>query len=316
MKNKLFVSWCSGTNFGDELNRYIWLKYLNKDEIVLAAPQNTQIIGCGSIFEELIGHSRKTKILPELKVVSTGMDFHRNIDYTKCYTFLRKLKIYALRGKKTAEMVSILTGKEIDLKEIVLADIGLLADDLLYEQRTHKTYELGIVPHYMEKDDFRFHKLSELIPGSTILDVDEDPIIFVNKMAKCKRIASSALHPLIAADSLHIPNIWIRASQEVTSIEKYEDYYSSFDIKKDYIIINILLNSCDILGLIDRNTQVPEKKINEKKRELVNMLEGKLKSDIEKEEKSLCWKCHSLFLYESEKYRHFVDRTCKRTGGG
>ena len=307
-KDKLLVYWCAGTNFGDELNRYIWLKGINKQEVVLTAFKNAEIVGCGSILEDLIvedhkkSFSLRLKMLPQLKIISTGMDFHRNIDYSQKFSFKRKCKIYALRGKKSAEMIAKLTKEKINLNEVVLADGGLLADKLITDsnRNAEKEFELGIVPHYMEKQDLRFFKLAELVPGSILLDVDKNPIEFINKMARCKRIASSALHPLIAADALHIPNIWIRASQKVTSIEKYEDYYSAFGMEKNYITIDSLLENKLYTGkkcltLIDNSMQVPSEKINQKKEQLMKILEM-VENDIKKDEKSLFWKIHFLLL--------------------
>lgn len=310
INSKLLVYWCAGTNFGDELNRYIWSDFFHKEEVLLTAFKNAQIVGCGSILEDLIVEEDKKKdvlrfkMLPELKILSTGMDFHKDIDYSKKYSFRRKTRIYALRGKKTAEMISKLTGERLNFDEIVLADGGLLANMLVSKENrnTSREFELGIVPHYMEKGDLRFYKLAELVPNSVILDVDEDPIVFVNKMVKCKRIASSALHPLIAADALHIPNIWIRASQKVTSIEKYEDYYSAFDIKKDYISIDKISDSWIKRGGFNNSIQVPMEKVNHKQSQLMEVLE-KVHEEIRRDENSLGWRIHCTLLEIHNLYR-------------
>ena len=51
-------------------------------------------------------------------------------------------------------------------------------------------------------------------------------------MAQCKCIISSAMHGLIAADSLGIPNVRMILSDKITGGNyKYDDYYSAFGIK-------------------------------------------------------------------------------------
>jgi hypothetical protein len=40
------------------------------------------------------------------------------------------------------------------------------------------------------------------------------------------------MHPLIAADSLGIPNLWVRISEKTTSRFKFYDYYSAFGMVK------------------------------------------------------------------------------------
>ena len=58
------------------------------------------------------------------------------------------------------------------------------------------------------------------------------------------------MHPLIAADSLNIPNIYARISETTTSRFKYKDYYSIFNL--------------DIEPFDIRNNVINEKIIKEK----------------------------------------------------
>ena len=59
-----------------------------------------------------------------------------------------------------------------------------------------------------------------------------DPIKTLNKINVCETILSSTLNGLIAADSLNIPNQWIRVSDGVIGGDfKFNDYYSVFDLK-------------------------------------------------------------------------------------
>lgn len=56
-------------------------------------------------------------------------------------------------------------------------------------------------------------------------------------MHACKYIISSSLHGLICADSICIPNRWIKLSELLGSDFKFHDYYSVFDITPEFQIM-------------------------------------------------------------------------------
>lgn len=82
--------------------------------------------------------------------------------------------------------------------------------------------------------------MNDDIPNSKIIDVRQAPLDTLQQIASCDFIVSTAMHGLIAADSLGIPNKWIEVSDKVEGNGyKFKDYYSVF---KEYSQTSYRLN--------------------------------------------------------------------------
>ena len=91
----------------------------------------------------------------------------------------------------------------------------------------------------------------------------------------CETIASSSLHGLIAADSFHIPNLWIKLSNRIIGNDfKYHDYYSSYGLEQSFVDLtqnNINLISKNFItdkykidsDLIEKNKQSIKNHLNQ-----------------------------------------------------
>lgn len=131
-------------------------------------------------------------------------------------------KIYAVRGPKTREK---LLKSGIDCPEIY-GDPALLLPKI-YNPKIEKKYELGVIPHYIDKNN----KFLEIFNNSNIRIIDIqviDPRTFIDELLSCKKIASSSLHGLITADAYQIPSMWIEFSDKVVGNGfKFYDYFLS-----------------------------------------------------------------------------------------
>lgn len=189
-------------------------------------------------------------------------------------TFIRPLEVYAVRGFKTKERLERIF--QTNLTGIALGDPGLLASTLINIDKTPKKYEVGIIPHYIEKNLDSFKTLQKGIPNSVLLDVQKPPLETLKAMAECKTILSSAMHGLIISDGLGIPNLRIKASKRLAEETnwKFEDYYSiygitpySFDIRQG---LGEILHFADFMPLfIQEHYKIPQAKINRIKKELI-----------------------------------------------
>ena len=197
-----------------------------------------------------------------LLIMSSGFGweneyYQKRIRYFKSLILLKKIQIISLRGKLTLNKIENLLKRTV--KNPVLGDLGLLASHLLTET-SDKIYSLGISPHYADMENPVFKKIQQQNPNSIILDTRTDPIQYLQELSKCRALISTGLHPLIAADSLGIPNMWGRISEKTTSRYKFLDYYSIYDlnpkpvnlsemgnineevIRKNYKLDNVLVN--------------------------------------------------------------------------
>jgi hypothetical protein len=212
-------------NFGDAINPILVERLLGV-KCCKGSKLGADIIGIGSILTAFTRSELKYKIKNLFSTPSTvwTSGFINEVDYKE--EFRKNISFAALRGKVSKERVERITGKTLD---IPLGDGGLLFSKLLDKQPTKK-YSLGIVPHKVDKDNPLIKKLHEENPNRVIIDVRQPPLETLEQIASCDFVISTAMHGLIASDSLGIPNKWIEVSDKVIGNGyKFKDYYSVFE---------------------------------------------------------------------------------------
>ena len=170
---------------------------------------------------------------------------------------IRKMHIFALRGYLSYNKFRNLNGVTLS-KQVAIGDPGLLCCELLDFDKIEKKYDLGIIPHHYDKGSIFLKNIK--VRNSKILDIQEHPLKFLHNLAECRSVISSALHGLIAADSLGIPNLRMICSNKIHGGDwKYDDYYSAFDVKthKRIILSKQNFTEKDLTTL----TSMPRKKI-------------------------------------------------------
>jgi pyruvyltransferase len=113
-----------------------------------------------------------------------------------------------------------------------------------------KTIELGIIPHFVDKENDAILRLEK--EGVKIIDIFAGETEFLDQVNRCEHVVSSSLHGLIVADAYGIPSKWIKISDKVFGDDfKYSDYYKSLEVfgEKPFIVENSvtasdLINSC------------------------------------------------------------------------
>ncbi len=284
MKRQIPLYFCDMSNFGDALNKYIISHYIST-EVKFSKLKNAELIGIGSILDNcllkrrhFLFHKIKAYFSPlkTISVFSSGFgfeesDLQHNKSKKRPYILKYKLNCYALRGKLSLNQLMRL--QDVN-KDVVLGDGGLLASELVDKSSIACKYDLGIVPHYADAKNEIFAEVQKKIPNSTILDARKDPILFLKDLCECEAIISTAMHPLIAADSLCIPNLWVRISEKTTSRYKFHDYYSVFDLKKEPTCLKEFKRniSADTVSEIISSYNVSPKKVEQIQNDLKTAL--------------------------------------------
>ncbi|NIV12550.1 MAG: polysaccharide pyruvyl transferase family protein [Aliifodinibius sp.] len=203
----------SKKNWGDQLSPVI-CQMLSGREVVYAKPSKCDLVAIGSIL------SRVKEGLFTRPIHVWGTGFIEPVPRHKTRHI-----IHALRGKKSAELFI-----NVDIK--TFGDPGLLCDKLLPNYKDiPKVFELGIIPHYKDRQLRDLHDFVKNNPGTAVIDVFSDTVPFLEKLSSSRIILSSSLHGLIAADSLKIPNAWLKLSDNIVGEDfKFHDYYSIFNI--------------------------------------------------------------------------------------
>lgn len=228
--NKLKVFYfVADYNFGDMLN--VWLlKELFDIDVIWTPVEKCRCLCVGSLLHNLPRPklSFRKKIYkffaPAISVWGTGFINRSPKSYK---TLVRKVKVYAVRGTITRDRLR--DYKNVKFKHWVLGDPGLLANRLIDVNKVEKKYKLGIVPHYVDKDNVLLKNIQ--VDNSIVIDIQQEPSVVLEQIAQCENIISSAMHGLIVADSLGIPNVRMVVSGNLYGGDyKFHDYYSVFNM--------------------------------------------------------------------------------------
>lgn len=288
--------WCNIDNFGDALNKYIFSE-LAKIEVENSRLSSAEIIGIGSLLDNCLAdkYTILRKHLTKI-IFSSGFGFEEggffhNKDIIQPEKLTYNVKCYALRGKLTRERIEKLSGNKTD---VVLGDAGLLCSYLIDKNKIRVKYDLGIVPHFADKENPVFQRILKDIPNSVILDPCIDVKEFLKKLCECKCVISTAMHPLIACDALRIPNKWIRISEKTTSRYKFADYYSVFDIFPEPIDLNKIKITSKNLSEIMQSYNITDEMVFDTQRKLLSAL-----NELAKDVKSSLWKygLYKIYFY-------------------
>ena len=202
----------------------------------LDAYQTADLACVGSILDQLLTNS---KVLKGHETMQNEWDATKPIhiwgpglmhqyEHVNQET-IRPFIIHALRGEKTRKRLEEILEKNISC---VLADPGLLSP--LIVEPNNKKYSIGIVPHYIDKNEEIFKKMLEHYPNSKFIDVQNEPETVLKEISECENIISTGLHGLIIADSYGIPNCWCEISDKILGNRfKFHDYFSSFGTDRE-----------------------------------------------------------------------------------
>lgn len=257
MKNSLyFVS--NSSNFGDAINPFIFNKVLGLN-VSHASEYNSNIFGIGSILQKAYIYNKNNKFLRNIwrnkkKYLNYFYNNNTNLfvfgsgfidDFSGNLIKYKKIKYLAIRGKKSLSIVESLHGK-LNYNPVT-GDPGLLVEKLIQKPKKKK-YEIGFIPHYIDQNTLST-KLILKDRKIKYINICDEPLTVLNQIAECETIISSALHGLIAADSLGIPNKWIKLSDKLMGNDfKFNDYYSVFNLS-----LSPLNLSCIDNFIIDKN---------------------------------------------------------------
>lgn len=228
---KLNVYYALVDNMGDKLNPYI-LHRLFGLEIRRVTPLTCELSGIGSGLGQFtfsdkpwlaMGEWFAGRRFPETCIWGTG--FIRSGHERPFYR--SKMHFNAVRGELSKKKAEKLIGACINP---MLGDGGILAEKA-FGIRPSVKYSLGVAAHYKEQNHPIFKHILDATPGALWIDMRGEPETVIRDIASCEAVISSSLHALIVADSFHIPNLHIHASDAMLGDGfKFKDYYSAYSL--------------------------------------------------------------------------------------
>lgn len=199
-------------NWGDALNRVLVRHISGKKPVTAEDVYGLHDRTVYSVIGSILGNSD----IANLEVWGSGF-------ISPDRTFLTPPKnIHAVRGPLTRQLVL----KQGLSCPDVYGDPALLYPRY-YSPSVEKQYDLGIVAHYMDRGNPWLDRAASEA-NALIIDVFSGVQEFVDQLCKCRLIASSSLHGVIAADAYGIPFVWISLSKRVIGDGfKFRDYFLS-----------------------------------------------------------------------------------------
>ncbi|MBW2630769.1 MAG: polysaccharide pyruvyl transferase family protein [Deltaproteobacteria bacterium] len=204
---KIRVLWCISDNFGDKLNPYLIEKISGK---------KVKWTRKGSLWKKFLVIGSILNWC-DARSIAWGPGVAYKNDYVH-----PKAKILAVRGPVSRE-VALRSGNSCP---DVFGDPAMLLPEFYFPKK-ERTFELGIIPHYVDKDSVELK--DERV---NIIDVCQPIETVVDNLLTCKKIISSSLHGLIIADAYNIPAKWVTFSSKVAGDgTKFIDHFLSIGVE-------------------------------------------------------------------------------------
>ena len=235
--NLVNTYWGGGPqNLGDYLPPILLEHYgLTPKKVLKSVISTAELLTIGSILE-LVSEDYQGLI------VGSGLMYEKKRSFENA-------KIMAVRGALTRDLLGA-------SKDTSLGDPGLLVPEI-YKQQVTKHYILGLIPHYVDKNNKIILNILNRYPNQVkIIDIQGVPLDVIKEIDQCEYVLSSSLHGLITADSLEIPAGWILLSEKVAgSGFKFKDYASSMDMTIKPSVLFGDENLTELIGLTRKTNQ-------------------------------------------------------------
>ncbi len=230
--------WCfSLKNFGDALTPAI-LKHYNVPFELVKNFEEADLLGIGSNLDRV--RENHTPIV----VWSSGFMYPKS----QPIAYNNRIRFLGVRGFHTD--AAIAPNKPV---EMVIGDGGLLVNKLFSSDNIARQYDLGIIPHMSDVNSARALGMMSW-PNTKIIDILAPIDQVLAEIAACRRIASSSLHGIVAADAFGIRNCQLVFS-EGRELEgagfKYRDYASALGYHMPRITLGKETTFHKIVDLID-----------------------------------------------------------------
>jgi succinoglycan biosynthesis protein ExoV len=199
------------SNFGDDLNRWMWNRILG---IPLDVDQGTLLLGIGTVISRSIIPPADRYI-----VLSSGVGY----DALPPDFGGPKWEILAVRGPLTAEVLNLPREKAI-VDGAALLRLLPECEPLPESERAG----IGFMPHYDNLPDGNWREVCAMA-GFEFLDPLANSEETVQRIRRAKLVIADAMHAAIVADALRVPWIPVTLSPQSNTF-KWLDWTLSLDL--------------------------------------------------------------------------------------
>lgn len=214
---KLFYYKDKKGNFGDDLNPWMWPKFLTTpfDE-----DEREIFVGIGTLLNQ------KLPKTPIKHVFGSGYGYGDPPVLDDTFVF------HAVRGPLTAEKLGVDPKKAITDSAILLRAVDGVMDPV------KKRYTVGFVPHHDSNFKFPWAEICEQA-GVKFIDVAMSVENFLYELKSCDLVLCEAMHGAIVADALRIPWKAVCCYEHIYPL-KWHDWCASVGLKYEPAMVTSL----------------------------------------------------------------------------
>lgn len=213
----------SGNNFGDMLSPRV-VTAVSGRPCVQSSIARADIAAIGSLMRKAARSWWRRPIMGRFSPLTVwGCGF---ISQGETIT-PRNLSILALRGRSTLGRITGLSDRP------ALGDPGLLVGALFPQKKVQSERGVLIVPHLADQGQWIEAGMQNESLSARLLWPNEPVDDVLSAIANADLVATSAMHPLIAAIAYDRPVIWVDPSDTgiVGGRYKFDDFFSALEIQ-------------------------------------------------------------------------------------
>ncbi|MFH1834640.1 MAG: polysaccharide pyruvyl transferase family protein [Methanobacteriota archaeon] len=204
------------TNFGDELNEYLWSRLLPG---FFDQKEDAVFFGVGTILQKKFFDSYP----PETRFIIFGS----GVGYMTPPEVTDHWETYFVRGPLTAEVLDL-------PKKLAITDPGILVRDIISEKR-EKAYEFSFMPHWQYNSPDMWGKACEC-QGIKLIDPRKPVDQVIEDISRTEILVTETLHGAVVADSLRIPWIPVMTNPNILKF-KWDDWCKTIKVGYDPYVL-------------------------------------------------------------------------------
>lgn len=259
------------SNFGDLLSKEV-VEYVGADNVDWSPLKKAELVALGSLGERIALKKFKRYLLCKAKpldIWGTGfLSPGRKISD-------RFVQIYALRGLYSKDRFGISSS-------VVLGDPGyltpLIYKNLVLNSDLKNDKSILCLPHLHDGASSKWiDKIYNIFPNKKVISLNLSDSFkkIVTSIARADCVISTAMHPLIVAQSFGIPFVWVESGNNIHSGSRYkfEDTFSVFKSIPESILLEKLINNRIFLSDLNKamdSSLVPDHLISTVQQDLIS----------------------------------------------
>lgn len=218
-------------NFGDVLSKKLVEKVSNRT-VEFEVTKRADLVAVGSLGEVVVKKRLRHLLLRAKNLDVWGMGFLKSGKVSNT----RFLNIYALRGEYSRERLKAPS-------TVALGDPGILTSRF-YNYRDNTDSVVCIAHTNDLKSNLWISHIKRYYRNVKVIDVRDDSELIISEIARSRFVFTTAMHPLIVANSFLVPVIYIDTDYiHPGGSYKIKDYFSAFNVEYVAVDLSSLLDS-------------------------------------------------------------------------